>query len=109
MLAIQLRGKRAGLIPVDCVSNSDRFAATLAPDAPGQLVDFFDGWRLAIRRYGGPRVRRWLHRSLSNFHMLDMRAEVANLIQRVPRRNLDEDFILDIRNGHRYVKQMLLR
>ncbi len=100
MLTIQLRGKWAGLVPINCVPNIDRSMATVAlraTDAPGLLVDFFDG-----RRYGVSRICRlppvaW---GSPNLHLLNMRTKVANLIQRVPGRNLNEDMVLHIRNGH---------
>jgi hypothetical protein len=38
-----------------------------------------------------------------------MRTEVANLIEGVPGWDLDQDFIVDIRDGHGDMKQVLLR
>ena len=101
MLAIQLRAKRARLVPIRGITHDN---GSISSDAPGLLVYFFDGWRHGIRR--SYRAPGWRCAS-SNFHLLDVRAKVANLIQRVPGRHLDQDFIGDIRNGHRNVKEML--
>jgi hypothetical protein len=42
-------------------------------------------------------------------NILDVTAEVANLIERVPSRHFHGDFARDIGNGHRHMEEMLFR
>ena len=90
MFAIQLRPERSNFIPMGRVANRDR---AIPFDPPRQLVQFFDGCFILPSK---------------RFHLLHVRAEIANLIQRVPSSQLDSDFTFDFGNRHRHVKQVPL-
>ena len=90
MLGIELRGKGARFIPVRGVRKFDRARAL---DTPRLLVHFFDECLLQTGRC---------------LHLLHVTAEVANLVERIPRRHLHKHFASHIGNGHRYVEEMPL-
>src|SRR6202051_320936 len=72
VLAVQLRSKGTGLVPVRGITDDE---GSVSSEAPGLLVDFFDGRRRDI----GCDVRPRLSRPLANFHLLDVRNEGTNL------------------------------
>jgi hypothetical protein len=58
---------------------------------PGELVEFFDGDMLSIGLGG---------------ELLDAAAEIADLVERVPGGQLQENFAMNVGNNHGHVKKM---
>src|SRR5258708_5863392 len=90
VIGIKLRAERAGIVPKSVVGNLEG-AARL--DAPGELVEFFDGRRLAV--HGGRDA-------------LNVAAEIANFVKSVPSGHLELHMILYIRDFHSDMEEMLL-
>src|SRR5712692_9062266 len=88
---VELRAERTGLVPIDGIAHGDRAAAA---NAPGLLVELQDG-----ERPGG---------IIARVQAGQMVGEIAHLVERVPSRQLYDDFVLNLRDRHRYVKEMLL-
>src|SRR5258708_34579864 len=82
VVGIKLRAERAGIVPKSVVRNLEG-AARL--DAPGELVEFFDGRRLAV--HGGRDA-------------LNVAAEIANFVKSVPRGHLELHAIFYIGDFH---------
>src|SRR3954447_17225789 len=91
VLSAQLRREWAGFIPIGAVLQLNGSARLYFPRL---LVDFFD--------------RRACCAHMS-FHLLDVAAEIPDLIQRIPPRHLNGHFARDVRNSHHDVKQMSFR
>src|SRR6266403_5709133 len=90
VVGIKLRAERAGIVPKSVIRNLER-AARL--DAPGELVEFFDGRRLAVH---------------SGRDALNVAAEITNFVKSVPSGHLELHTILYIRDFHSDVEEMLL-
>ena len=90
MLGNQLRTKRPHIVPKGCVRHLYR---SRAHHAPCQFVQFVDFHFIAVDRC---------------FHLLNMTAEVANLVQRVPCGHLQFHLSLHVWYFHGHAKQMLL-
>src|SRR5216684_622459 len=90
VLGIQLRRKRASLIPISCINNLDRSRAL---NAPCLLVRFFDKCFLGAGK---------------RFHLLHVTAEVADLVERIPRGHPDNHLVRHIGNGHCHVEEVPL-
>ena len=88
MLRIQLRRKRTNLIPVRGVRNLDRSGSL---NAPGLLVHLFD---------------EHLLRTSHGLDLLQVTAEIADLVKRIPRGHSNGDFAGHVGNGHRHVEEV---
>src|SRR5437899_2403796 len=90
MLGIELRAERSGFVPIRRITKLNR---SRSPNAPRLLVQLFDGCFFC---------------SYEGFHLLDVRAEIANLVEGIPRGPFNRDFSRNIGNGHGQVKQVPL-
>ncbi len=92
VLAIKLRAEGAGLIPVIRVLDAN---LALALDGPRLLV--------------GTRYAEWFSSSVDGVQAQHVIAEIADLIERAPRRDLHRNALAHFRDGHRDVELMLRR
>ncbi len=92
VVVVELRIEGARIVPEARVLDAN-FARAF--DAPGVLVEALHGQRIA--------------RSVGGVEVADAISEVANLIERVPRRHLHEDAAVNARDDHGHVELVLGR
>ncbi len=90
VFGIELGAERARIVPESGIGN---FYRARGIDVPGELVEFGDFDFLVVGE---------------GFDLLDVTAEVADLVKGVPRGHLEIHFAVDIGDFHRDAKEVLL-